>query len=60
MNAFELYQQLGKKFEEDPTTKELPVCVVDGEFGEMEAERLEFRPKSIVDGKPMNMVRLDW
>ena len=51
---------LGKKFEEDPTTKELPVCIVDNEWGEMEAERLEFRPKSIVDGKPMNMVRLDW
>lgn len=60
MNAFELYQMLGKKFEEDPTTKELPVCLVDNEFGEMEAERVEFRPKSIVDGKPMNMVRLDW
>lgn len=51
---------LGKKFEEDSTIKELPVCVVDNECGEMEAERLEFRPKSIVDGKPMNMVRLDW
>ena len=51
---------LGKKFEEDPTTKELPVCIVDNECGEMEAERLDFRPKSIVDGKPMNMVRLDW
>ena len=51
---------LGKKFEEDPTTKELPVCVCDGEYGEMEAERVEFRPKSIVDGKPMNMVVLDW
>lgn len=51
---------LGKKFEEDPTTKELPVCVYDGEYGEMEAERVEFRPKSIVDGKPMNMVVLDW
>ena len=60
MNAFELYQQLGKKFEEDPTTKELPVCVVDGEYGEMEATEVKFRPKSIVDGKPMNMVVLDW
>ena len=60
MNAFELYQQLGKKFEEDPTTKELPVCLVDNECGEMEAERVDFYPKSIVDGKPMNMVRLDW
>jgi hypothetical protein len=60
MNAFELYQQLGKKFEEDPTTKELPVCVNDGEWGEMESTILEFRPKSIVDGKPRNIVLLDW
>lgn len=60
MNAFELYQQLGKRFEVDPTAKELPVCIVDNECGEMEAVRVDFRPRSIVDGKPMNMVRLDW
>lgn len=59
MNAFELYQQLGKKFEEDPTTKELPVCVCDGEWGEMEATKLDFRPKRIADGKPRDMVLLD-
>lgn len=60
MNAFELYQQLGKKFEEDPTTKELPVHLMDGEWGEMECTSLVFRPKDIVSEKPMNMVLLDW
>lgn len=60
MNAFELYQQLGKKFEEDPTTKELPVCVMDGEWGEMECTSLVFRPKSIITENPKNMVLLDW
>lgn len=50
---------LGKKFEEDPTTKELPVCVVDGEWGEMEAETIKWRPIRCCTGKPMNMVVIE-
>ena len=60
MTAYELYKALEQKFEEDPTAKDLPVCVNDGEWGEMDAKILEFRPKSIVDNKQRNIVLLDW
>ena len=59
MTAYELYKALEKKFEEDPTTKNLPVNVVDNEWGEMEATSLKFRPKSSLDDRPMNMVVIE-
>lgn len=59
MTAYELYQQLGKKFEEDPTAKDLPVNVVDNEIGEIEAEEIKWRPIRLCTGKPMNMVVIE-
>ena len=44
MTAYELYKALEKKFEEDPTAKELPVFVPDNECGEYKAEGLKWRP----------------
>jgi hypothetical protein len=59
MTAYELYKAFEKKFEEDPTAKELPVCVVDDEWGEMEAETIKWRPIRRCTGKPMNMVVIE-
>lgn len=59
MTAYELYKSLEKKFEEDPTAKELPVNVVDNEIGEIEAEEIKWRPIHLCTGKPMNMVVIE-
>lgn len=59
MTAYELYKAFEKKFEEDPTAKELPVNVVDNEWGEMEAEEIKWRPIHFCTAKPMNMVVIE-
>lgn len=59
MTAYELYKALEKKFEEDPTAEDLPVNVVDKEWGEMEAETIKWRPSSFADGAPRNMVVIE-
>lgn len=59
MTAYELYKALEKKFEEDPTAKDLPVNVVDDEWGEIEAETIKWRPQHFLNGEPMNMVVIE-
>lgn len=59
MTAYELYKAFEKKFEEDPTAKDLKVGIVDGEWGEMEAETIKWRPEGLCTGKPMNMVVIE-
>lgn len=58
MTAYELYKALEKKFEEDPTAKNLPVNILDNEWGEMEAEEIKWRPP-LRTGEPMNMVVIE-
>jgi len=59
MTAYELYKALEKKFEEDPTAKDLPVNTKDYEWGEVEAETITWRPPSFCSGVPMNMVVIE-
>lgn len=59
MTAYELYKAFEKKFEEDPTAKNLPVNILDNEWGEMEAEEIKWRPIHLCTGKPMNMVVIE-
>lgn len=59
MTAYQLYKIFEKKFEEDPTAKDLKVGIVDGEWGVMEAETIKWRPKGLCTGKPMNMVDIE-
>jgi hypothetical protein len=59
MTAYELYKALEKKFEEDPSAKDLPVNVVDNEIGEIEADMVKWRPIRLCTGKPMNMVVIE-
>lgn len=44
MTAYELYKAFEKKFEEDPTAKDLPVNIMDDEWGEVEADEIKWRP----------------
>ena len=59
MTAYELYKALEQKFEEDPTTKDLPVNTVDNEYGEIEADTINWRPPAFCSGTPMNMVVIE-
>lgn len=59
MTAYELYKAFEKKFEEDPTAKDLSVNVVDNEIGEIEADTIKWRPAHFCTGKPMNMVVIE-
>lgn len=59
MTAYELYKAFEKKIEEDQTAKDLKVSIVDGEWGEMEAETIKWRPVGLCTDKPMNMVVIE-
>ena len=60
MTADELCKAFEKKFEEDPTAKDLPVNIMDNECGELEADKIKWRPPAFCSGKPMNMVLIEY
>ena len=59
MTAYELYKAFEKKFEEDPTAKDLPVNFKDSEYAEVEIEAINWRPPAFCSGAPMNMVVIE-
>ena len=60
MTAYELYKKLEKKFEEDPTAKDLPVFVPHNDCGEYKAEELKWRPYTGWGESRMDILVIDY